>query len=207
MCRTSTHNFWTSILLSLMNEEVALAYQALGHLEPAGEAVTLRKKLVLLLSNEVDSEDVLLLPKTAARPSPDASSVFARASNTTSHSIIPALASMHYDSPLQSSALWIDSTRNILVNSQETFEGNDPESIISQCQALRESNIASQFLQMLAGIQLSFVYQELVNAEADPGKQGRPGKCSKHIVPSMTKFYHSHICPLKNAPALQTFQE
>ncbi|KAI6009271.1 hypothetical protein EDC04DRAFT_2610639 [Pisolithus marmoratus] len=178
-----------SILLSLMNEEVALVYQALGCLEPAGEAKTLRKKLALLLSNEVDSEDALLLPKTVARPSPD------------------ALASVHYDSPLQSPALWINSIRNGLVNSHKTFEGNDLESIISWCQALRESDVTGQFLQMLAGIQLSFIYQELVNAEVDLGKPGRPGKCSKHVIPSMTKFYHSHIHPLKNAPALQTFQE
>ncbi|KAI5994213.1 hypothetical protein EDC04DRAFT_2531481, partial [Pisolithus marmoratus] len=86
-----------------------------------------------------------------------ASGVFARASNTTSHSVISALASTHYDSPLQSPTLWIDSVRNGLVNSQETFEGNDLESIISRCQALRESDVAGQFLQMLAGIQLSFV--------------------------------------------------
>ncbi|KAI6038319.1 hypothetical protein EDC04DRAFT_2570227 [Pisolithus marmoratus] len=209
-----TPDFWTSVLLSLTNEEVALVYEALGHLEPAGEAVTLRKKLAPLLSNEVDSEDALPLPKTAASPSPDgspshpnpsacarngttlrsdgrwkASGVFARASNTTSHSVISALASAHYDSPLQSPTLWIDSVRNSLVNSQETFEGNDLESIISRCQALRESDVAGQFLQMLAGIQLSFVYQD------------------KHITPSMTKFYHSHVRPLKNAPALRTFQE
>ncbi|KAI6002556.1 hypothetical protein EDC04DRAFT_2611820 [Pisolithus marmoratus] len=144
-----------SVLLSLMNEEVTLVYQALGHLEPAGEAVTLRKKLAPLLSNEVDSEDALPLPKTVARPSPD------------------ALASMHYDSPLQSPALWINSIRNSLVNSQETFEGNDLESIISRCQALRESDVTGQFLQMLAGIQLSFIYQELVNAEVDPGKRSK----------------------------------
>ncbi|KAI5991338.1 hypothetical protein EDC04DRAFT_2613905 [Pisolithus marmoratus] len=155
----------TSILLSLTNEEVTSVYQALGHLEPAGEAETLRKKLAPLLSNEVDSEDALLLPKTVARPSPD------------------ALASVHYASPLQSPVLWIDSIRNSLVNSQETFEGNDLKSIISWCQALRESDVTGQFLQMLAGIQLSFIYQELVNAEVDPG---RPGKCSKHVIPSMT---------------------
>ncbi|KAI6032156.1 hypothetical protein BKA83DRAFT_4028351, partial [Pisolithus microcarpus] len=84
-----------------------------------------------------------------------ASGVFVRTSNVTSHSLISALASIHYGSLLESPASWIQSVKDDLSKSEESFDGNDLASIISRCQALRDKEVSGQFLQMLASIQLS----------------------------------------------------
>ncbi|KAI6114452.1 hypothetical protein F5141DRAFT_977711, partial [Pisolithus sp. B1] len=84
-----------------------------------------------------------------------ASRVFTRASNVTSPSLISTLASIHYGSLLESPASWIQSVKDDLSKREESFDGNDLASIISQCQALRDKEVSGQFLQMLASIQLS----------------------------------------------------
>ncbi|KAI6022324.1 hypothetical protein BKA83DRAFT_16113 [Pisolithus microcarpus] len=124
-----------------------------------------------------------------------ASGVFARTSNVTSHSLISALASIHYGSLLESPASWIQSVKDNLSKSEESFDGNDLASIVSRCQALRDKEVSGQFLQMLVSIQLSFLCQELINADPGPEKS------------SILKFYCSHIEHLKHPPAVRTLQE
>ena len=83
-----------------------------------------------------------------------------RAPNITSNTIISALASIHYGTPLDGPTSWVQSVRSLLSTGGGSFDTNDLASLISQCQRLNNKGIAGGFLQMLSAIQLTFKCEE-----------------------------------------------
>lgn len=88
------------------------------------------------------------------------SNVFSRGQNLTSNTLISALASVHYDTPLEGPALWVCSVRDILVRDPRMFEGNDLSSLIVCCQSLSSRDVGCQFLQLLSTVQVIFKCQQ-----------------------------------------------
>ena len=89
-----------------------------------------------------------------------ASGVFSRGPNLTSNALISALASLHYDTPFEGPALWVQSVRDILVRNPGTLEGSDLPSLVVRCQSLSSKDVGCQFLQLLSTVQIAFKCQQ-----------------------------------------------
>ena len=171
----------STVSLSFTVAEISLLHDALGYLQPSEEISNLRARFRGLLSaetsflgeggkNVVYSEPDVNPGRAAPCPRNGkalqsdgrwrASSVFSRASSLTSDSVISALTCIHYDSPLDGPATWVESVKDLVSCSNMGLDGTDLLAIIARCQALRKRDVACGFLGMLSSIQLAFKCQE-----------------------------------------------